>query len=414
MYHGHSYLTLVRVFWSGIGVGMWKRAVPAYLTAGIVASFVFFGSGMDPGELVRNGMATPLLKLGMTLAWLALTSAAVRQLNAGTALVYLKSLPIPTWRLASVAVMALMSVNLLWIALWSLGGLLAVVPTTVLSVAVQILLVRSLKPASILMMIFLLGVMVLGCPVIDFLAGAAVGTYGIRSILRDLGNDHPSGAETPKSLSMFIALVSQQWLTLWRGERILVFRAVLVTCAAGVVAWLTVENNHHTDASQINRVILGIGLVAAAIVSYSVSACLARIDARASWWYRSMSVDIVFRQDSAEVLVVLAALILGLMYGLGASLFTPLGFSAVSRCAMLNSVWFAGIGGTLSGALLIRKPRGHVGTVSTVSGSLVAGGAALVWLGEAAVLLVVCTAGAAALCRHLKTKSGVKSVSIGD
>jgi hypothetical protein len=99
-----------------------RRVLPVWIGTGIVAGVIFGPTGMSPRELTNLALGAPLVGLVLVATWLLLYIPTARVIVRAEAARYLRSLPSPRWPVAAMAIVALIGLQLPWLALWLLGA----------------------------------------------------------------------------------------------------------------------------------------------------------------------------------------------------------------------------------------------------------------------------------------------------
>jgi len=128
-------------------VRVWTRAVvrPAarrflgtWLGLGILGTVIFGPTAMRPSDLTGLALHDPTVGVALGITWILLFLPSARLLLRAEAGRFLRSLPHPRWVPPSIAIVALVVLQLPWLALWWLGAGplgLAIVALTTLPVA---------------------------------------------------------------------------------------------------------------------------------------------------------------------------------------------------------------------------------------------------------------------------------------
>ena len=116
-----------------------RRASPVWIGAGITAAVVFGGTGMQPHDLTQLALHAPAAGAVLAITWLLLFVPTARLLVRDDATRYLRSLPFAPLPPRVLAAIALVVLQLPWLALWLLGehargGALAVALTPIIAV----------------------------------------------------------------------------------------------------------------------------------------------------------------------------------------------------------------------------------------------------------------------------------------
>ena len=135
--------------WRSSWIGVWTRAVvePAsrragavWLGSGIVTAVLFGPTGITPAELTRLALHNAGLGVALTAIWLLMFVPIARVVVRADAARYLRALPGSTVAPLVVGIVALVVMQLPWLALWVLGqglvGLGVVAATTVVAIAI--------------------------------------------------------------------------------------------------------------------------------------------------------------------------------------------------------------------------------------------------------------------------------------
>jgi hypothetical protein len=112
----------------------WRRATAVWVGAGIAGAVIFGPTGMHPDELTRFALGVPAIGAILALTWLLVFLPTARLIVRADAGRYLRSLPGPRWSPLVVGTLALLGLQLPWLALWIAGdglrGLAIVVALT--------------------------------------------------------------------------------------------------------------------------------------------------------------------------------------------------------------------------------------------------------------------------------------------
>ena len=114
-------VTWLQVWIRAVIVPASRRALPVWLGAGIVAAVVFGGTGMMPHDLTQLALHVPLAGAALGLTWVLLFIPTARLLVRDDATSYLRTLPFAPWPPRVLAVLAIVLLQLPWLALWLLG-----------------------------------------------------------------------------------------------------------------------------------------------------------------------------------------------------------------------------------------------------------------------------------------------------
>ncbi len=112
---------LLRVWTRAVVVPAWRRAAAVWVGAGIVGGIVFGPTGMHPRDLTRLAIAVPAVGVALAITWLLVFVPAARLLVRAEGARFLRSLPGPRWSPIAIAVVAIVVLQLPWVALWVAG-----------------------------------------------------------------------------------------------------------------------------------------------------------------------------------------------------------------------------------------------------------------------------------------------------
>lgn len=138
----------IEVWARAVVVPAWRRATAAWFGCGIVAAVVFGSAGMRASDLTGLALYDPGVGIVLAATWLLVFAPTARAIVRAAPAAYLASLPGDPRTARFVAVLALVGLQLPWVALWILGeGLIGgavVVATTAVVVALA-----SWRPPSV-------------------------------------------------------------------------------------------------------------------------------------------------------------------------------------------------------------------------------------------------------------------------
>lgn len=137
--------------WTRAVVGpAWRRALGVWLGAAIIAAIVFGNTGMMPHDLTALALHVPGVATVLGVTWLLVFAPVARPIVRADAARYLRALPGGRGGATAIAAIALVALQLPWLALWLLGegarGLVVVVALTPLACALAAL--RSRPPRT--------------------------------------------------------------------------------------------------------------------------------------------------------------------------------------------------------------------------------------------------------------------------
>ena len=127
--------------WSrAVIVPAWRRAAAVWIGAGIGGGIIFGPTGMHPHDLTQLALGVPAVGAILAITWLLVFVPAARILVRADGASYLRSLPGPRWSPIVVGALALLALQLPWLALWIAGdglrGLAIVVGLTAVIAAI--------------------------------------------------------------------------------------------------------------------------------------------------------------------------------------------------------------------------------------------------------------------------------------
>ena len=102
-------------------VPAWRRALAAWLGCAIVAAVVFGPTAMRPSDLTGLALADPGVGLVLAVTWLLVFVPTARVIVRAAPAAYLASLPGAPRRARVIAALALVGLQLPWLALWTIG-----------------------------------------------------------------------------------------------------------------------------------------------------------------------------------------------------------------------------------------------------------------------------------------------------
>lgn len=128
-----------------------RRAAAAWLGCAFVAALIFGPTGMHPADLTGLAWRHPATGLVLVGTWLLIFLPTARLLVRGEAASYLRALPAPRALPHAITTLAVLGLQLPWVALWVVGeglpGVLVVGIVTLVLVALAQLRART-RPAG--------------------------------------------------------------------------------------------------------------------------------------------------------------------------------------------------------------------------------------------------------------------------
>lgn len=111
----------LRVWIRAVIVPASRRATAVWIGAGIGGGIVFGPTGMHPSDLTELALHVPGVGAVLCATWLLLFVPTARLLVRQDAAAYLRSLPASRWEPTLLAALALVGLQLPWLALWITG-----------------------------------------------------------------------------------------------------------------------------------------------------------------------------------------------------------------------------------------------------------------------------------------------------
>lgn len=102
-------------------VPAWRRATAIWIGTGIAGGIVFGPTAMHPHDLTRLALGVPAVGAVLALTWLLVFVPTARVLVRADGAAFLRSLPGPRWSPRILAALALLGLQLPWLALWTIG-----------------------------------------------------------------------------------------------------------------------------------------------------------------------------------------------------------------------------------------------------------------------------------------------------
>ena len=346
-----------------------RRAIGVWIGAGIGGGIVFGPTAMHPHDLTQLSLTVPAIGAALAVIWLLVFVPTARVLVRADGARFLCSLPGPRWSPRIVAALALVVLQLPWLALWVAGeGLRGF--AIVVGLTVVIALIATVQP-------------------------------------------RPRVARFPPWTRPYPALRGVYLRALKRRAGDALVRGVGLALLAGLAAALFVRNNTLANGSAA---VLGTCVIAIVLLPGWVGALLPLVEAQraSAWLASSLGISSAMRVGVLAT-VVIGVYVFGTLLALGAA---ALGFATLfpdSAAATIESLaWLAavsvttaiGMGLVTTRALVVADRELAVADrslaapvrdiagapVRVVSGSVVASALAIValgWLGVAGAPLVV-------------------------
>ncbi len=276
----------------------WRRAAGVWIGTGIGGGIVFGPTAMHPRDLTRLALGVPAVGAALAITWLLVFVPTARVLVRAEGARFLRSLPGPRWSPSIVAAVAMIALQLPWLALWIAGeGLLGLAIVVVLTLVITAIASVQLRPR------------VARFPPWTRPYPALRGVY-LRALKRRAGD----------------ALV--------RGGGL--------AALAGIAAALIVRNNQLVDA---NAAVLGAGVISIVLIPGWAGALLPLVEAqRASAWLASSLGMSPLLRVGVLVTVVVGVYVAGTMIALGtiAIAYTNL-FEHIPSATNSTFAWICGV-----------------------------------------------------------------------
>jgi hypothetical protein len=322
-----------------------RRASGVWVGAGIGGGIVFGPTGMQPRDLTGLALHVPLVGCVLALTWLLLYVPTARMIVREEGGMYLRSLPASRWPPRVLAVLALVGLQLPWLALWVIGdgarGL-----ALVLALTGAIALVALWRP-------------------------------------------RPRRAGWPRWQSDRAALRGVYVRALRRRATDALVRGVGLAVLAGLVAGLVVRNN---ALAGERGAVLGAGTIAIVLIPGWAGALLPLVEAhRASAWLASSLGITALARSTVLAMTVAGVYLLGAAIAVAA---TAVFLDAATIAWLALTAVVTAIGMALTATrTLVRAERDDKGAATrVVSGAIVASALAVIclgWLGLAGAPLML-------------------------
>ena len=121
MGHGQAVNTWVSVWTRAVIEPAWRRALAVWVGSAIASAIVFGPTGMQPSDLTALALHAPGVAAVLAATWLLLFLPTARAIVWADAASYLRALPGPWLAPRLVGAVALIALQLPWIALWVIG-----------------------------------------------------------------------------------------------------------------------------------------------------------------------------------------------------------------------------------------------------------------------------------------------------
>lgn len=261
------------------GRALLERTLTTYLLLGIVTAVMFGGSGLHPRTITDAAVASAWFRLALFGGWLLITLPPATTIFASPAGYFLRSLPVPRAHPASACIGLLLLLELPWAVLWTIGcgpawaaaATLAVAAGTVLCIARIRDTVDWGASAGVV------AALVVGSPML--LSATSVAALLIAtSRAWDRAPERSSrGSLILVAGPSLVALVLAYLVSLVRGHRVVLVRALLVWLGAAFTGMLYIRNNGISEIGHVTPLILAVSGIGALGVTTVMAAQLDRI-----------------------------------------------------------------------------------------------------------------------------------------
>jgi len=142
-------MTWMRAWTRAVIVPAFRRASAVWLGAGLASSLLFGGNGIPPRVITGLALHVPIVAITLGITWMLLYVPTARILVRQDAASYLRSLPGPrAWPFVA-ALLAIIALQLPWLALWIAGegvsGIAVVVAVTLPILAIAAIPARPAR-----------------------------------------------------------------------------------------------------------------------------------------------------------------------------------------------------------------------------------------------------------------------------
>lgn len=288
--------TYLRVWTRAVIAPAWRRATAVWIGAGIAGGIVFGPTGMHPHDLTRLALGVPAVGAVLALTWLLVFVPTARVLVRADGATFLRSLPGPRWSPRVLAAVALVGLQLPWLALWTIGdGARGLAIVVALSAVI-----------------------------------ALVATWRVR----------PRVARVPRWRHGRAALRGVYLRALRRRASDALVRGVGLAILAGLVAALVVRNNELAGPAAA---VLGSCAIAIVLIPGWVGALLPLVEAqRASHWLASSLGVSTAARIAVLASVVAGVYLAGMLLAVGAAAIAFASLFASSASASVSTIgWLA-------------------------------------------------------------------------
>jgi hypothetical protein len=365
------------------------RALPLYCAVLIGASVLFEGSGVRPADVVQASRESLAPRLLLYLTWTLVSLPALRALLTTPSSFFLRTLPLPRWRVWTVWGAALLAAELPWAYLWLRGGGLGPgLAAVAAALAAGTLALTRLQQPSERIAALALALVCCAPPFwpLLFAVSAPAAALGAQHVWLRAPEPRSSRGSSGIAGGPLRALADSHALSLWRQARAQLSRAGSLVLLALAVGYFGVKNTRPASTAEL----LGLcsALLAPALILGGAGVCgpLLRSEGQLRWLLAVCGTPTRSRQLARLAPLGLLLVGLALLHGVALALLLQLpvfvlvllaiveALAALLLSALLLEValWALRGDGNDSGRLLL----GAVGMLLAASASLARWGAA--------------------------------------
>jgi hypothetical protein len=269
-----------------IGGATWRAGWLLFGGLALGAAVTLGGNGVPPADIVAGLRGSAAVRAGAWAAWIGVTLPVARAALVVPGSFWLRSLPVPRawlWAVHGVGLVACVEAPV-GLLLGAGGGLVAGVAAVLVSTAAHALLVaRSARARDVALGAALVGaVLASGDERVQLAVAALVVVPALaRAVERapELGHVHRRARVFGGAA---LALASAHVAALWRRERSVFARGLLVALLGGGAAALGVRNND-VGPGEAARVLLAVGGATLPLASLGLAAAAWRDERRHRW-----------------------------------------------------------------------------------------------------------------------------------
>lgn len=319
------------------------RAIAFYGGLLLVSVILFGGpNAMRASDVTGLFRASAAARLIGWAAWLLATVPLSRALLVMPPTFAVRSLPVARLGQLGVHGSHLAVAQLPWLVLWGRGeGMGSGLAMLVTAVAAEALLVaRSRRPEALLAALALATLVALGVSGLAALpvAAAAAGVGLAEAWRRAPELASTSGARRLRGPG-WLVLAQALGLALWRLDRALLARALVMTAAGAALACAAILNNQVRAPASIARVALAVGAAPLSVAGMAAAGAVVARAPRERWLLDALGVRAPVRAAGQLFAVGAVALLLGAAAGLVVASAAGLAPLASARLVVLLAAW---------------------------------------------------------------------------